>query len=146
MTKDDASIFKLWESVEKRQSEPYKDAKGNVFWWVGGMRSREDGPAIEWANGTKEWWLNGKRHREGAPAKIYYDGRKEWWLNGNLHNVNGPAAEYPDGSVKWYINDKNFTDMYAWAEAALKYQGNENPSEDEVEQKVVDALAQDILN
>ena len=25
-------------------------------------RHREDGPAIEWSNGTKEWWLEGKRY------------------------------------------------------------------------------------
>jgi len=26
---------------------------------------REDGPAVEWINGTKQWWLNGKQLQEG---------------------------------------------------------------------------------
>ena len=29
---------------------------------------REDGPAIEYANGNKHWYLNGKLHREDGPA------------------------------------------------------------------------------
>jgi protein associated with RNAse G/E len=27
---------------------------------LNGLRHREDGPAIEWANGTKFWYLNGQ--------------------------------------------------------------------------------------
>jgi hypothetical protein len=52
-------------------------------WWLNGVLHREDGPAIEWANGSKEWWLNGKPHREDGPAAEYADGRKEWYLNGD---------------------------------------------------------------
>jgi hypothetical protein len=29
-----------------------------------GKYHREDGPAVEWANGSKEWWLNGTSHTE----------------------------------------------------------------------------------
>ena len=43
---------------------------------------REDGPAIENANGFKSWYLNGKRHREDGPALEWSDGSKEWYLNG----------------------------------------------------------------
>lgn len=43
---------------------------------------REDGPAIEYANGTKVWCFNGKVHREDGPAAIYSDGYKQWYLNG----------------------------------------------------------------
>ena len=32
---------------------------------------REDGPAIEGANGSKYWYLNGKLHREDGPAIEY---------------------------------------------------------------------------
>ena len=43
---------------------------------------REDGPAIEFANGEKRWYLNGNLHREDGPAKIFTNNNKEWWLNG----------------------------------------------------------------
>jgi hypothetical protein len=31
---------------------------------VNGLLHREDGPAIEFANGNKEWYLNGKMYTE----------------------------------------------------------------------------------
>ena len=37
---------------------------GNRFWYMNGVRHREDGPAFEYANGTKEWYLNGKEFTE----------------------------------------------------------------------------------
>jgi hypothetical protein len=48
------------------------------------IRHREDGPAVEWANGTKYWWLNGELHREDGPAIERVDGSKEWFLNGKV--------------------------------------------------------------
>ena len=42
---------------------------------------REDGPAIEYYNGTKVWFVNGKRHRTDGPAYDYAEGDREWWLN-----------------------------------------------------------------
>ena len=33
-------------------------ASGSKFWCLKGKLHREDGPAIEWANGDKEWYLN----------------------------------------------------------------------------------------
>ena len=46
------------------------------------IRHREDGPAIEWADGSKSWYLNGERHREDGPAIEWVDGSKWWYLNG----------------------------------------------------------------
>jgi hypothetical protein len=43
---------------------------------------REDGPAVEWADGYKAWYLNGKRHREDGPAIENVHGYKAWYLNG----------------------------------------------------------------
>jgi hypothetical protein len=43
---------------------------------------REDGPAIEYSNGTKFWYLNGKRHRENGPAIEWFYGDKFWYING----------------------------------------------------------------
>ena len=38
------------------------------IWYINGKRHREDGPAIEYADGTKKWYLNDQRHREDGPA------------------------------------------------------------------------------
>ena len=42
---------------------------------------RDEGPAVEYADGDKAWWLNGKCHREDGPAYEGADGYKEWYLN-----------------------------------------------------------------
>jgi hypothetical protein len=34
------------------------------YWYLNGKLHREDGPAIEYLNGTKEWWLNGEQLTE----------------------------------------------------------------------------------
>jgi len=51
-------------------------------WYLNGVPHREDGPAVEYANGTKSWWLNGELHREDGPAIERADGYKAWYLNG----------------------------------------------------------------
>ena len=43
---------------------------------------REDGPAVELANGTKQWHINGKLHRLDGPAMVTYFGRNEWHIDG----------------------------------------------------------------
>jgi hypothetical protein len=50
-------------------------------WYLNGQLHREDGHALEWANGSKRWFLNGKRHREDGPAEEWADGSKFWYLN-----------------------------------------------------------------
>jgi hypothetical protein len=35
-----------------------------VRWYLNDKLHREDGPAIEWSNGTREWYLHGKRVTE----------------------------------------------------------------------------------
>jgi hypothetical protein len=56
---------------------------GDRFWRnQNGHLHREDGPAIEWADGSKFWYLNGQLHREDGPAIEYADGTKFWYLNG----------------------------------------------------------------
>ncbi len=69
------------------------------------IQHREDGPAINWVDGTKSWWLNGKRHREDGPAIEYSNGNKEWWLNDKRHREDGPAVEYSNGTKEWWLND-----------------------------------------
>ena len=55
---------------------------GHKHWYLNGKRHREDGPAIEWADGDKSWWLNDKLHREDGPAIEWANGNKCWFLNG----------------------------------------------------------------
>jgi len=56
-------------------------------WYLNGVRHREDGPAVEYSEGTKHWYLNGVRHREDGPASEYSSGGKYWYLNG-VHQAN----------------------------------------------------------
>ena len=49
-------------------------------------RLENDGPAIEWSNGTKLWYINGVRHRENGPAIEYANGSKSWWINGQKYS------------------------------------------------------------
>ncbi|MCR4330295.1 MAG: hypothetical protein NUV49_00170, partial [Patescibacteria group bacterium] len=65
---------------------------------------REDGPAIEWSDGSQHWYLNGKLHREDGPAIVYSDRTQHWYLNGKLHREDGPAIVYSDGTQQWYLN------------------------------------------
>ncbi len=35
------------------------DEDGNKYWYLNDKLHREDGPAIEYANGNKSWYING---------------------------------------------------------------------------------------
>ena len=82
---------------------------GSKMWYLNGKRHREDGPAVEYADGTKVWYLNNKRHREDGPAAEYASS-KEWFINGKRHREDGPAVEYADGYKEWYINGEQLTE------------------------------------
>ncbi len=82
----------------------------NDDWWVNGKRHREDGPAIEWSDGTKAWFLNGKRHREDGPAEEWADGYKSWWVNEKRHRLDGPAIEWSNGTKFWFLNNKEISE------------------------------------
>jgi hypothetical protein len=53
---------------------------------------------------TKSWYLNGELHREDGPAIEWADGTKSWYLNGNLHREDGPAVEWANGDKQWCLN------------------------------------------
>jgi len=89
---------KVWEFVGIRE------------WYLNGKLHREDGPAVEYSDGTKEWYVNGKRHRENGPAIEWADGDKYWYLNGKRHREDGPAIEKSsDGTKRWYLNGVELT-------------------------------------
>ena len=74
------------------------------------IHHREDGPAVEDADGGKMWYINDKRHREDGPAVEYANGDKSWFINGKLHREDGPAIEYACGDKSWYLNGKRLTE------------------------------------
>ena len=86
-------------------------ANGTKEWWQNGLRHREDGPAAVWADHAKEWWQNGLRHREDGPAIEYPSGIREWWQNGKLHRTVGPAVEHPSGIREWWLDDVQYTEQ-----------------------------------
>jgi len=85
-------------------------ADGGKEWLLNGKLHREDGPAYEPADGYKEWWRNGELHREDGPAIEHADGDKEWWRNGELHREDGPAVEYDNGHKAWRLNGERLTE------------------------------------
>ena len=52
--------------------------------------------------GTKKWYKNGKLHREDGPAIERADGYKKWYKNGKLHREDGPAIEWAGRAKHWY--------------------------------------------
>ena len=73
-----------------------------------GVLHREDGPAVEYSNGTMVWYIGGKKHRTDGPAIEYSSGKKCWCHNGEFHRLDGPAIERPDGRMDWYYFGKRF--------------------------------------
>lgn len=89
-----------------------KDGYGNtgIFYYKDErctLLHREDGPAIEYENGTKHWFINGKHHREDGPAIEWQDGSKEWYINGQLHREDGYAVE-DDTASAYYLHGRFF--------------------------------------
>jgi len=99
---DSQLIYEQYRTItEQARQNPVIDEDGNKRWYNDrGELHREDGPAIEWVDGSKEWYINDKFHRE-----------------------DGPAAEYVNGGNRWYINDKLYRTIPEWAAALFKYKG-----------------------
>ena len=74
------------------------------------LRHRENGPAIEYADGYKAYYINGKRHREDGPAIELSNGNKYFYINGKFHREDGPAVEWANGDKAYYINGKYLTE------------------------------------
>jgi len=85
-------------------------ADGSKYWYMNGKCHREDGPAIEFADGSKHWYFNDSLHRKDGPAIVWPDGSKYWFQNGKLHREDGPAIEEADGSKSWYLGSKKLTE------------------------------------
>jgi len=122
------------------------DKNGNKRWRLNGKYHREDGPAVENANGCKLWFLHGKLHREDGSAYEGVDGTKAWFLNDMRHKEDGPAVEYADGDKEWWLHGRIYEDAITWAEALLISKGINDPSEDEINDKVQQVTSSSILD
>ena len=63
--------------------------------------------------GTTRWYKGARCkvfHRENGPAIEYADGDKRWYQNGDLHRTDGPAIEWANGGKAWYINGEELTE------------------------------------
>ena len=70
------AVKKYYVTVdEKGTVRWYKDTKCNIL-------HRENGPAVEYADGTKFWFQNGQKHRTDGPANEWADGTTEWYIDG----------------------------------------------------------------
>ena len=76
-----------------------------------GILHREDGPAVEWSDGSKEWYIKGELHREEGPAREWINSTKEWCINGQYHREDGPAREFADGTKQWFLNGKGYSEQ-----------------------------------
>jgi hypothetical protein len=61
-------------------------------------------------NQSRIWHLNGQCHREDGPALEYADGYKAWYLNDQCHREDGPAVEWASGDKYWYLNGQELTE------------------------------------
>lgn len=81
-------------SLEPQMSET---SRGDLRYEIAGVLHREDGPALERANGTREWYRYGELHRDDGPAVELENGGQVWYRDGARHRVDGPAVEWRDG-------------------------------------------------
>lgn len=60
---------------------------GMCVWTVDNNFHRDDGPAVEWENGSVEWYKHGRFHREDGPAVIMAGGSRVWYLDGQRLDI-----------------------------------------------------------
>lgn len=89
------------------RKKPYSGKLNNsrgMYHILNGLRHREDGPAIEYSDGSKQWWKDGVQHRLDGPADEWADGSKLWIVDGRIHRIDGPAVELANGITYWVVN------------------------------------------
>lgn len=102
--------WRLNGKLHREDGPAIEYANGDRFWFQNGDLHREDGPAIEYAGGTRCWYQNGELHREDGPAVEYASGARRWYRNGLLHRTDGPAVELENGVRYWYLNGEEMTE------------------------------------
>ena len=79
---------------------------GIKCWYLNGQLHREDGPAIECADGHKEWYFHDQLHRLNGPAMEHANGSRAWYLYDKPHRLDGPALEHINGYKEWWYHGK----------------------------------------
>jgi len=59
--------YKTVKEITGKGYEYIVDEYGNKSWYINGNKHREDGPAIEWADGSKYWYINGNYYGDKEP-------------------------------------------------------------------------------
>jgi hypothetical protein len=95
--------------IHREDGPAVEYANGTKVWYINNLRHREDGPAIEDKSGAREWWFNNKLHRETGPARITEDGSKVWYIRGTMHRKDGPAIETARGSCGFCVRGKDLS-------------------------------------
>jgi hypothetical protein len=115
------------------------DEKGSVFFFKENttILHRENGPAVEWANGDKEYHTNGDLNRLDGPAIEHRTGKKQWWVNGKRHNENGPAITFTDGTVEYWLNGKYYYLKSDWEEELNNINNISNKQEELLDNYIV---------
>jgi len=99
-----------------------------------GVPHRDDGPAVEYDNGSELWMRAGKNHRDPdpsgkeLPALINIDEgadkdnwtMRSYWRDGLQHREDGLAVEYWDGTGKWMYKGQQCADEEALRERIRK--------------------------
>ncbi len=106
------------------ESESTRRVFGDHVEWRNpqGNLHREDGPAVEYTDGTKEWFLDGQRHRLDGPAVEWADGTKAWWVDDQLHRLDGPAVEHADGRKEWWLDGWKISEVDFWQRTPLSHE------------------------
>ena len=84
---------------------PYGDGSKR-YYNEKGEYHRENGPAVEYADGSKLWYINDKLHREDGPAEELYNDEMGWFINDQRHREDGPAVKWVNGGEQFYLYDK----------------------------------------
>lgn len=101
---NDMIVYKTYDGKFHRDDGPAIEyADGSKFWYKNGKLHRTDGPAIEYPNGTVVWYNNGLVHRDGGPA-WQGDLFQIWHSFGDKHREDGPAAIYTNKSIYYLHN------------------------------------------
>lgn len=83
--KDGSTMWYKHGHLHRIGGPAVEDSRQGNQWWEDGKLHRLDGPALD--DKTGQWYyINGVRHREDGPAVIRHDtpnvaGYEEWWMN-----------------------------------------------------------------
>src|SRR5271166_3649048 len=105
--------------MSKNQPVCKVDEFGDKRCKLNGRLHNENGPAVEFVDGTRAWYIRDLCHRDERdpktglilPAVQWADGAKDWYHYGKVHRdevdpetgLTLPAITLPDGSEFYYI-------------------------------------------